>query len=64
MIKIGPIVLENCSENLVVSLNKLLRGEGNCQIPLDEGEDEEDEETNLYIFEALTDFIPSLAKML
>ncbi len=60
----GPIVIERCIEDLVKVINILLKGEGNCQIPLDEGEDEEDEETNVYVFEALTDLIPSMAKAL
>ena len=65
MIKdLGLVVVEKCYDDLTKSIDKLLRGEGNCQIPMDEEEDEEDEETNIYVFEALTDLIPTLAKVL
>jgi len=58
---LGPVLVENCMEDLVKHVEKYLRCQGTCQI---EDSDDEDEDTMIEIFENLTDLIPDMAKVL
>jgi len=58
---LGPVVVENCMDDLVKHIEKYLRCQGLCQIA---DSDDEDEDTMIEIFENLTDLIPDLAKIL
>lgn len=45
-------------------IKTLLKGEGKCQIAIDEDEDDEEKETDIKVWESLTDLLPVMAKTL
>lgn len=59
---IGPLLLENYLPDLTHSLGILLKGQGKCHIPMEDDEDEIDNETNIKVFEAVTDLLPIISK--